>query len=256
MQAAYTNTSTQTRIQTQPTPPSLILPLKPIDPLTLGNVPQKASCLVKHIMGNDLFTPEQKTFAYQWEGHFIQLLNHPNQEIPAKAVCFLGTKVITPSLMQYQHNRLASDQFIPIVRTQRELLTLLLPANTDVEGFISQCEDVYDLMLETTQKLNDITALNKETEQLLCQKATDMRETILSNSTQSSEMLRVLAKQWKTKIQAVNVKLTQLHAQAEGLNKKFQTHAQELTSIGTQLAAEQQKIQGNVNDLKKLLQKV
>lgn len=254
MQVSYTDSKTQ--VQTHQATSSWVLPLKQTDPLVPGNIPQKANSLIKQIHENTLFTPEQKIFSIQWEGSFTQLLNHPNLLIPANAVCFLGIKVITPAMRRYENNRLASDQLIPIVRIQREILTLLLPANTDVEEFINQCEDTYDLMLETTQKLNDITAMNKETEQLLCQEANTMRQTVLSNFAQSSEMLRTMANQWKTKIQTVNIKLTQLHTQTEDLNNKFQSYAQDLTSIGKELVAEQQVIQASVNDLKNLLQKV
>lgn len=265
MQASYhlSNSRTvQLPLETLPAQPSLNL-RHPNDaaavaaaPLQQGNIPKRANDLVQQIAGSDLFTPEQKSLAIQWEGHFIQLLNHPNIGIPAKAVCFLGIKVITPAIVLYRDNRLASDRLIPFVEAQRELLTLLLPEKSDVEGFIIQCEEVYNLMIETKMKLNDIIAMNKEIEQLIMQRGTAMREIILSNSNKSREMLRELAQQWKAKIAIINVKLTQLTEKADGLNKKFQLHAHELETIGTELASEQKVFQGLVEDLKNLLNKV
>ncbi len=222
----------------------------------LGNIPRRASDLVGQIIGNDLFTPDQKTFASGWEGHFIQLLNHSNQLLPAKAVCFLGMKVITPALVSYADNLLANEQLIPFVRAQRELLTLLLPENSDVEGFIIQCEEVYNLMLETTVKLNDIIAMNQETERLLLQAAISTRERILSNANQNRETLRELAQQWRQKIHVIYAKLSQLTTKSDELNQKFQKHSHELEATGTQLAAEQQVFQGMVKDLKNLLSRV
>lgn len=248
------NSSVSSTTQTQQVNSSWILQLNAPDPFLQGNIPQMANKMVKEIVGNDSFTKEQKTYAIEWESHFNNLfLKPPNPLLPAKAVCFLGIKVITPVLILYPQSR---DQFIPLVRTQRNLLALLLPANTDVEKFVSNNADVYHLMLETIKKLDDITALNTETEQLLRQQAEEVREKIATNSTKSVETLQDMVKQWKSKIQGVNVKLTSLHAQAEELNHQFQTNAHDLKSIGMQLAAQQSAFQNQVNDLKTLLQKV
>lgn len=263
MQASSAPSHTQTTQLPVATPVRLVLSLNGTAAAaatagvsTLGNIPRMASDLVRRITGNDLFTIDQKTFASNWEGHFIQLLNHSNQLLPAKAICFLGMKVITPALVNYADNRLASEQLIPFVQAQRELLALLLPENSDVEGFIIQCEEVYNIMLETTAKLNDIIAMNQETERLLLQAATGTRERILSNANQSREMLRELAQQWRQKIHIINAKLSHLNEKADELNQKFQKHSHELEATGTQLAAEQQVFQGMVEELKNLLNKV
>ena len=224
--------------------------------LFLENIPRRAADLLLHITSNDIFTPEQKAFANSWEGHFIQLLNHPNQMLPAKAVCFLGMKVITPAIVAYVDNRLASDQLIPVMRAQRELLTLVLPENIDVEGFIIQCEDVHSLMLETKEKLNDIIAMNQETERMLLQSANGMRDQILANANQSRVMLRTLAQQWQQKIRLINEKLTQLNEKSDEFNQKLQKHSHELETTGKQLAVEQQVFLGLVEDLKNILGKV
>lgn len=222
----------------------------------LGNIPGRVHDLVQKIINSTLFTPQQQAFAGQWEKHFIQLLNHPNQVLAAKAVCFLGMKAITPALVRYAGNRLAGDELVPLMLAQRELLTLLLPENSNVEGFIIHCEDVYNLMLETTVILNDITAMNQETEQLLLQSAVNMRERILNNANQSREMLRELAQQWQSKIRSIAEKLNQAREKADCLNSKLQTHAHELEVHGTQLAKEQGVFQGVVDELKTLLKKV
>jgi hypothetical protein len=100
--------------------------------LPQANIPKKINDLIQLIIKTDLFTLEQKTLASHWEGHVIQLLSHKDVLLPAKAVCFLGIKVITPALVRHADNRLAKEQLIPFVRAQRELLSLLLPNNSIV----------------------------------------------------------------------------------------------------------------------------
>lgn len=221
-----------------------------------SNIPQKASDLIQQIEGINLFTPEQKTFANCWGVHFTLLLTHTDRSLPAKAVCFLGIKVITPALVLYKDNRLASDQLIPIVRTQRELLILLLPENSDVEAFIIRREEIHHLMIETKTKLNEIIAINQENEQMIRQQATTMREKILNNSNRSGEILRKLVQLWGTEIGVINVKLAQLTVEEDILNKKFQDRSHGLEKVGTQLVAELQAFNGGVEELKNLLKKV
>lgn len=220
------------------------------------NIPKITRDLVGKIMGSDLFTSEQKTFASLWENHFNQLLTHTDPLVPARAVCFLGIEVLTPAIVLYKDNLLAKKQLIPVVGAHRYLLTVLLPPNSDVEGFVIQHEEIYNLMRETTMKLDAIMALSLETEQMICESATTMRDKILRNGNQSREMLRELAQQWKSKIDVINAKLTELTKQADVLNKKLQNHPHALASVGTQLAEEQRVFQGVVDGLKKQLMKV
>jgi hypothetical protein len=234
---------------TRKSPTHLALSLKEI-------APEKVRTLVLEIIKNDLFNPEQKTFAMHWESHCIHLLTHPNRLLPAKAACFLGMKVITPTLVLYRDNRLASDQLIPVVSAHRELIALLLPANVNIDEFILQCEEVYDLKIETTMKLNDILAMNREIEQMLNQTANASGDKITSNSNCSRELLRELAQKWRSRIIPIHAKLSQLNEEADSLNKKFQQHSHNLERDGTQLAEEQQIFLKLVEELKTHLGKI
>lgn len=256
MQSTHNSSYTQVTQLIGETPAHLALSV-PVHPATTFGLPlKKMSDLVLKIIKNDQFTPEQKSFAQVWEGHFIHLFTQATPLVQAKAVFFLGMKLITSALILNAGNRLAYEQLTPVVRAQRELIALLLPENSNVEEFITQREEVYDLMLETTQALNDIISINQETEQLLIQTATNIREQILNNANKSRELLRELAQQWRSKIVTIHAKLSQLTEQADSLNQKFQEHSHDLERVGPQLADEQQTFLKLVEDLKNHLGQV
>lgn len=222
----------------------------------LPNLSERVKGLVQKVVENDQFTPEQKNFAVHWEGAFNQLLRNPNPKAPVKALCFFGMKVITPALLCYSDNRLASERLIPLVTAHRELLAILLPANADVEKEVEHYEEVYALMLETNALLNDIQARNGQMEQLLIATATESRERIYNQAASACQRLRTLAVGWRESAAVVQTKLDALAQSAETLNHALQMHSQNLETIGRDLVAEEQLFQSQAADLIEILKKV
>lgn len=253
MLPVYTCTTTTQTIELD-RQPSLQLRLStPFRLSQEANVNERIRLFIEQILTSKCFTENQKEFAKVWENHFIRLLTHKDTLVPAKALCFLGIKVITPLMADHPS---AIDELIPIARAHRELIALFLPKDRDVEEFIVECEEVHSLMLETVEKLNVISAISEENEQLILQNTIGIHEKILSDSNRIREILFQMIQQWQLKISAYHDRLCRLTEQADILNARLQEHAGELESMGTQLANEQRAFQKSVEQLKLLLRQI
>lgn len=234
----------------------LVNPANAPQKLEQSNIPKRARELVQKIIENDLFTTDQKLFASLWESHFNQLLTHPNQLLAAKALCFFGIKVITPASISYKDNGLAIEQLGSIEQAQRQLLALLLPENTDIDGFIIQREELYDLMLETNAKLQEILSISRQIEQWMLKEADKMKDKILSGAFEMRSILQKLAREWKFKMELIHSKLCELTTKADDLNQTLQKQAKSMIDLSLQLASDQNSFQKTTDDLINLLKKV
>jgi hypothetical protein len=220
-----------------------------------GNIPQRVHAFIQTI-DSDLFTPEQRVFAVNFERQFAMLQNHANPLTAPRALAFLGIEVVTPSITRYQNNIEVLNLLAPIVAEHRELLALLLPDGTDVEGFIIQNEETHELMIRTTAQMNEVAAMYQGVEKTLCETATQIRDAFVQGAVGNRNALREQAQQWNARIAEINSELTQLTRRTEQIFQQSQEQSRQLETIGKKLADKRDALDVEVNQLKDILGKV